>query len=126
MPSTLSSLILDVLDIDRSLAFYHGLLRLPIRQQEEWDGHRVAYLSTGKSELLLVQQPDSARPGLQRSGLVIHFHVNNVLAIATSLRAHNIPVLEPTDPLLANKETYLVTDPDGYAVMISERQVTLH
>jgi catechol 2,3-dioxygenase-like lactoylglutathione lyase family enzyme len=46
MNGILSSVILDVGDLERSLAFYHGLLGLPVQMREDLDGHRLAHLGT--------------------------------------------------------------------------------
>lgn len=80
MACQFTSLILDVRDMDVSLEFYHGLLHLPVRHEEDWDGHRLAYLSTGATEILLLQQPaNEQNPMLDRAGgQVINFRIGNL------------------------------------------------
>jgi lactoylglutathione lyase len=122
MRSVLCHLILDVQDLDRSLAFYHRMLNLPIVRQEEFDGHRLAYISTGSTEMLLIQQPKGEQnPLLERSGgLVINFHVHDLPAVADCLQREEITVLRRLDMALWGERTLLVADPDGYAILLSE------
>jgi lactoylglutathione lyase len=122
MPSVLTHLILDVHDIERSLEFYHGLLCLPLQRQELWSGHRLAYLRTGQTELLLVQQPlDEQNPSLDRSGgLVLNFHVQDLRAIAGHVHEAHATVLRDLEDPDGGERTMLLADPDGYAVMLSE------
>ena len=127
-PSQLSHLILDVQDLDRSLSFYHGMLDLPITREDNWDGHRLAYLSTGQTQILLLQQPQHEQnPLLDRSGgLVINFHVTNLPAIAQVLEKSNARILRSLETALWGDTTFLVADPDGYAVLLSESTETRH
>jgi lactoylglutathione lyase len=127
-PSLLSQLILDVQDLDRSLAFYHGMLHLPITRKDDCDGHRLAFLSSGGVQLLLLQQPKSEQnPLLDRSGgLVINFRVRDLPAFAQSLLQEQVTVLRPLDDPEFGERTCLIADPDGYAVLLSERVETLH
>ncbi len=128
MVSSFEHMILDVRDLDRSLEFYHGMLDLPIRRQDELDGHRIAYLKTGGTEILLVQQaPDEQVPGLERSqGLVINFRVQNLPQVARSLEQGQVPVLRGLEMAVWGERTILVADPDGYAVLLSEPVGTVH
>ena len=128
MPSMFSHLILDVKDLDRSLVFYHDLLDLPITREDTWDGHRLAYLSTGKTQILLLQQPEHEQnPLLDRSGgLVINFHVTDLPRMADSLARRNVTVLRGLEVALWGERTFLVADPDGYAVLLSETAETVH
>jgi predicted enzyme related to lactoylglutathione lyase len=128
MASLFSHLILDVEDIDRSLQFYSGLLHLAVRRQESCDGHKLAYLTTGQTEILLVQQPrHEQNPLLDRSGgLVINFHVHNLPTMADELSKNRVPVLRDLEDPKFGERTFLVADPDGYAVLLSETLETLH
>jgi lactoylglutathione lyase len=122
MANVFSNLILDVGDLDRSLAFYNGLLGLPITREDNWNGHRLAYLSTGKTEILLLQQPKHEQnPELDRSGgLVIKFYVEDLPTVAREIEAVKVTVLRPLDMAPYGERTCLVADPDGYAVLLSE------
>jgi lactoylglutathione lyase len=128
MPNVFSQLILDVQDLDVSLRFYSGLLNLPIRRQDDWDGHRLAYLGTGATEILLVQQPmDEQNPLLDRSGgLVINFKVTDLPTVAHNLESERVKVLRGLEMAVWGERTFLVADPDGYAVLLSEPVGTVH
>jgi lactoylglutathione lyase len=128
MANVFSNLILDVEDLDRSLAFYHQLLELPVRSQQSVDGHRLAYLTTGQTEILLLQQPrHEQNPHLDRSGgLVIKFLVRNLPDVARLLRDKAVHVLRELDMAKIGERTFLVADPDGYAVLLSEPVETVH
>ncbi len=128
MASVFSNLILDVEDIDRSLSFYSQLLDLPVRAKQLVDGHKLAYLTTGQTEILLLQQPrHEQNPNLDRSGgLVIKFVVRNLPEVAKSLRMQSVTVLRELDMANIGERTFLVADPDGYAVLLSEPVETLN
>ncbi len=128
MASVFSHLILDVQDIDRSLAFYHGLLNLPVREEDSMDGHRLAYLITGKTEIILLQQPiHEQNPELERKGAqMIKFHVKDLPDVAHHLNRHHVQVLRDLEYAIYGERTLLVADPDGYAVLLSESVETIH
>lgn len=128
MASVFSNLILDVQDLDRSLAFYHDLLALPVRTQQHVDGHKLAYLTTGQTEILLLQQPrHEQNPALDRSGgLVIKFNVRDLPKVAKTLKSERVTVLRELDMAPMGERTFLVADPDGYAVLLSEPVETVH
>lgn len=128
MSNVFSNLILDVEDLDRSLTFYRDLLQLPVRTQQVVDGHKLAYLTTGKTEILLLQQPrHEQNPHLDRSGgLVIKFQVTNLPKVAKNLKICEVTVLRELDMANIGERTFLVADPDGYAVLLSEPVETLH
>lgn len=128
MATVFSNLILDVQDLDRSLAFYHQLLSCPVRQQQSVDGHKLAYLTTGQTEILLLQQPrHEQNPNLDRSGgLVIKFMVRNLPEVAKQLKTQAVRVLRELDMAKIGERTFLVADPDGYAVLLSEPVETLN
>lgn len=128
MKHVLSQLILDVKNLDSSLRFYHDMLQLPVRRRDDWDGHRLAYLRTGATEILLVQQPENEQnPLLERSGgLVINFHVDNLPIVAANLEREHVTVLRGLEMAIWGERTFLVADPDGYAVLLSEPVGTVH
>lgn len=122
MHSMLSQIILDVQDLDRSLDFYSRLLGLPIAREENDEGHRLAYLDTGGTEILLLQQPESDQePLLERcGGLVINFRVRDLPAISDRLNRNEVVVLRRLEMAVWGERTLLVQDPDGYAVLLTE------
>lgn len=128
MASVFSNLILDVQDLDRSLEFYQGLLELPVRCRQSVDGHKLAYLTTGNTEILLLQQPrHEQNPNLDRSGgLVIKFRVYDLPNVAKTLKGEKVTILRELDMATVGERTFLVADPDGYAVLLSEPVETVH
>lgn len=124
----LSNLILDVSDLQRSLAFYHELLDLPLHKQESYEGHKLAYLDIGGTELLLLEQPkQDQNPGLDRGGgLVMKFYMRNLSRIAASLTDRSVRILQALDSPLAGEKTFLIADPDGYAILLAEPVETLN
>jgi len=126
--SVFANLILDVGDIHRSLAFYHDMLNLPIDRQESCDGHHLAYLHAGQTEILLLQQPKNEQnPMLDRSGgLVMKFYVRELRTVAKSLQEKRVTVLQDLDAPVYGERTLLIADPDGYAVLLAERVETMN
>ncbi|MFW5697162.1 MAG: VOC family protein [Fimbriimonadaceae bacterium] len=122
MSNALTSLILDVHDMDRSLKFYHDLLSLPVRRTESFEGHELAYLSCGSTEILLMQQPvGDQSPVLDRTGgMVLKFAVRDLPLLAKSLESTEVQILRPVEES-AFERTFLIADPDGYAILLSER-----
>jgi len=128
MGSVFANLILDVGDIDRSLAFYHDMLNLPIQRQESYAGHHLAYLHAGQTEILLLQQPKNEQnPTLHRSGgLVMKFYVSELRKVANFLQERRVTVLQDLEMPTHGERTFLVADPDGYAVLLAEPVETLN
>jgi lactoylglutathione lyase len=128
MSSVFANLILDVGDLERSLAFYHDMLNLPIDRREHLDGHSLAYLKAGGTEILLLQQPKSDQiPGMERSGgLVMKFYVREILKVATHLRDNKFTILQGIDDAALGERSCLVEDPDGYAILLAEPVETLN
>ncbi len=122
MGSVFANLILDVGDLERSLAFYHDMLHLPIERQESLEGHHLAYLLAGDTQILLLQQPkDEQNPDLSRSGgLVMKFYVHEIGKVASNLLAKRVTVLQGLEMPAHGERTLLVADPDGYAVLLAE------
>jgi catechol-2,3-dioxygenase len=122
MNSVLSQIILDVRDLDRSLDFYVRMLGLTVTHQEDCEGNRLAYLNTGGTEILLLQQPECDQdPSMERSGgLVVNFRVHDLPSVSETLDRNEIIVLRRLEMAIWGDRTLLVQDPDGYAVLLSE------
>ena len=123
-PQTLDYVVLIVADLERSLAFYTGVIGLGVRQRAE----RYAQLESGGTRLGLftreamaetlgasVEPPSSAAPGFE-----LGFKVRNVDAAFADLVARGAtPVAEPTDRAWSQRTAYL-RDPDGHLVELVE------
>lgn len=117
-------MVLVVDDLDRSLAFYVGLLGLPL-------GHRVgpyAQLATGRTRLALYERHAMAEtlkaplraPDLEAPGFEVGFKVEDVDAAYEELLEAGVRgVVEPTTRPWGQRTAYL-RDPDGHLVELAE------
>ena len=128
MNSLFAHLILDVESVDASLMFYHDQLGFSLLGVGELDGHRLATVRAGDMEILLLQQPEDDRANIRDRGrgLVMNFKVSGLLEVASKLKESQVEVLRDLeDPPFGNR-TFLISDPDGYAILLSEPVGTLH
>ena len=128
MESLFAHLILDVESVDKSLLFYHEQLGFSVLGVGELDGHRLATVRAGDMEILLLQQPEDDRAGIhdRGRGLVMNFNVSGLLEVATRLKRSHVQILRDVeDPPYGNR-TFLISDPDGYAILLSEPVGTIH
>ena len=128
MHSVFAHLILDVRNVERSLGFYRDRLGMSVKKTDECDGHHLAYLHSDDFELLLLEQPTHDQtPNLQRGGgIVMNFRVQNLTNLAAQLKKNAVKVLRDLEEPAYGDRTLLVTDPDGYAVLLSEPVGTYH
>lgn len=128
MHSIFAHLILDVESVEKSLGFYRDKLGFEVRSVGELDGHRLANLSANGFDLLLLQQPREDQPTSadRGRGLVMNFHVSGLRQVATKLKAEHVQVLRDLDDAAFGERTLLITDPDGYAILLSEPVGTMH
>ena len=101
---------LRVSDLDRSLAFYHDLLGLPVCERFGPPGHQIAMLGPEdgtKLELL----SDGPAPAGSGAGVPI------------GLAPEDMPTLPAAEPFSPNPSLrfYFLHDPDGYRVQLVER-----
>lgn len=117
-----SNLILDVGNLDRSLAFYHGVLGFRVARRQLTDRLRQAILDTGSTEIVLVERPlDEQNPALERTGgQMMRFGVKDLSMLAIALETERVKVVQPLGRSLPGERTLLVADPDGYIVLLSE------
>ena len=111
--------ILEVRDIDRSLAFYRDLIGLPvIRQFISKEGDRIAMLGQEDQphlELVCRQTPKDVVPG---NGMAVSFEVEDALEIIRqNEKAFEGPVVTGPD-----MQFYFTQDPDGYRVQLQEKR----
>ena len=128
MESLFAHLILDVDSVDASLLFYHEQLGFSVLGVGDLDGHRLATVRAGEMEILLLQQPEFDRATIRDRGrgLVMNFKVSGLLEVASRLKQSQVQVLRDLeDPPFGNR-TFLISDPDGYAILLSEPVGTIH
>ncbi len=123
MSAALHQLILDVNDLGESLRFYVDLLHLFVRDESMVDGVRLVSLRTGGTDVLLVQRTFSygILPEFTGGGVVLNFDVANLAQLLPELQNLGIGVLRGIESSPNGEASLLVADPDGYAVLLSER-----
>ena len=105
---------LRVADLDRSLAFYGGVLGLAeARRLRDEDGHvRSIWVRLAGAVLMLEREIKGAGPA-SGSGHVLVLAVDDLKAWESRLAAAGIPLLDRT------AATLYVSDPDGHRVGLS-------
>ena len=119
----------QVLDFQKSLAFYTEVLGFKVEYQREEDD--FAFLALEGSQIMIEQGPSGWDMGpldypLGR-GINFEMGVASVEPLLQSLRAHNYPLFQELrdnwyrsgDILVGNRE-FLVLDPNGYALRFAQ------
>jgi lactoylglutathione lyase len=111
------NVILAVKDLDKSLAFYHEVLGLPIKNQ------RRTWIDLGQTGALLSLHPTSITADHTSNnlegGIVIGFLVGDLKSALDELRSKNVRVHRDIMDMDAGKNA-IVLDPDGYMVSLFE------
>ena len=110
---------LRVSGLDRSLAFYHDLLGLPVCERFGPPGHQIAMLGPedGTKLELLSDGPAPAGSGV---GVSIGLAPEDMPTLLAAVRAAGYEVPEPFSPN-PSLRFYFLHDPDGYRVQLVER-----
>ncbi len=106
-----------VSDLDRSLAFYHDLLGLPLCERFFGTGNEIAMLGDPqgtKLELLCVPGPMPEIPG---QALSLGLAPQDMDGLLAKLRAEGVEISPPISPN-PNLLFHLLKDPDGYTVQL--------
>jgi len=111
------NVILAVKDLDKSIAFYHELLGLPIKNQ------RRTWVDLGQTGALLSLHPagltaDHSTNNLE-GGIVVGFLVGDVKSAMEELKSKGVKVHREIMDREAGKNA-IVLDPDGYMVSLFE------
>lgn len=111
------NVILAVKDLDKSTAFYHELLGLPIKNQ------RRTWVDLGQTGALLSLHPaaitsDHSSNSLE-SGMVVGFLVGDLKSALDELKSHGVRVHRDIMDREAGKNA-IVLDPDGYMISLFE------
>lgn len=110
---------IQVSDLDRSLAFYHDLLDLPLQERFQAGPNEIAMLGGAEgTKLELIQKPGPKleAPG---QGLSMGFAPAEISATLEKLAKQGIAVPPPVSPNPTMK-FYFLQDPDGYMVQLME------
>lgn len=116
---TINWTTLHVKDMDKSLAFYNGLLGLPVAERFGPPEHQIAMLGpeTGtKLELLCGGAPIDGPLG---QGVSMGFTPDNMGELLEKLAAAVVAIPEPMAPN-PSLRFYFIKDPDGYTVQLVE------
>lgn len=111
------NVILAVKDLDKSTAFYHELLGLPIKNQ------RRTWVDLGQTGALLSLHPaaltaDHSSNSLE-SGIVVGFLVSDLKSALDELKSRGVRVHRDVMDREAGKNA-IVLDPDGYMISLFE------
>jgi glyoxylase I family protein len=124
---SLDHFVLRVRDLDRSLAFYHGLLALPVEGLEACRRGERPFVSLRIGESLLDLVPDpSYEPEAARAGGFVHFCVTlaDLDAAVQALRDAGVKFLHD-EPMARGGArgvglSIYAEDPDRYVVELKE------
>lgn len=126
----LDHFVLRVRDLERSLAFYHELLGLPLLFLDEYRAGVRPFVSARVGEQLLDLVPDpnyDAEAG-GRVGGYLHccFQIEGSLDdVIPVLVEHGVKLLDATPSVRMGAtgwgRSIYISDPDGYAVELKER-----
>ena len=111
------NVILAVKDLDKSVAFYHDIIGLPIKNQ------RRTWVDLGTSGALLSLHPASLTAehigSSIENGITIGFLVGDVNSAIDELREKGVKIYREIVEREAGKNA-VVLDPDGYLVSLFE------
>lgn len=110
------NVILAVKDLDKSLAFYHELIGLPIKNQ------RRTWVDLGTSGALLSLHPASITEqhgDALASGITIGFIVGDVKSAVEELREKGVKIHREIVEKDAGKNA-VISDPDDYLISLFE------
>ncbi|GKS67592.1 lactoylglutathione lyase [Nitrosarchaeum sp.] len=111
------NVILAVKDIDKSLAFYHEIIGLPIKRQ------RRSWVDLGTSGALLSLHPASLTAkhigSSIENGITIGFLVGDVTSAVEELKSKGVKIYRDIVDRDAGKNA-VILDPDDYLISLFE------
>ncbi|MFB5637830.1 MAG: VOC family protein [Nitrosarchaeum sp.] len=111
------NVILAVKDLDKSLAFYHDLIGLPIKRQ------RRSWVDLGTSGALLSLHPASLTAqhigSSIENGITIGFLVGDVTSAVEELKSKGVKIYRDIVDRDAGKNA-VILDPDDYLISLFE------
>ena len=121
-----SELVLEVQDLERSEAFYAGLLGLPV--VERWQEREAIWVMAGDRTRIGLWRPQIGLEG-SRGGVHVHFAMHiaeaDYEAALERLRAAGEPMPEHAFGTTHGRAAY-ATDPDGHVVELWTWDVAGH
>lgn len=110
MSVALARIVVSVSDLDRSLAFYEGVLGF----RATWRGDAVVRLKSGDLELMLHQR--DVEPS-QRA-IAVSFTVDDVDSATDAAALVGAEIVDPPDDQPWGERQSVLTDPDGHIVCL--------
>lgn len=132
--TALDHFVLRVRDLDKSLAFYHEILGLPIESLDEYRAGQRPFVSARVGDQLIDLVPDPTYDG--EAGFTAGGFMHLCLRVAGSLEEEVIPRLKDRGVHLVEEVpmtrmgatgyggSIYVRDPDGYVVEVKEETKT--
>lgn len=109
---------LHVKNLEASLAFYHGLLGLPIDSRFGKEGTSIAMLGEKDQPKIELLQSGAGEEETFHSDMTVGIRVESLEGTMEYLREKQIPVIR--GPISPNPVTsfIFIKDPDGYEVQL--------
>ncbi len=121
MNLTLNWITLRIRDLEASIAFYHGVLGLPIERRFESRGRRIAMLgAAGQPKIELIEGSEiKVEP---HNGISVGFEVENLDRAIEDLKDRGIPIAR--GPIESNPDLrfFYILDPDGFEVQLAQHR----
>ncbi len=115
-------LVIHVSNLSRSIDFYSSILGFSLDDQEEFMGHQMAHMSNGNVRIFLLQEPPAWPPQWHHLGAMLHFVVgNDIEELHKSLMDKGAHIFRELSLGSWGDRIFIITDPDGYRIMFSER-----
>lgn len=113
----INHVVLHVVDLERSLAFYIGILGCEDRHAGGGDPARSAsFLRCGMQGLDLFQVEGSAHAGEEMNHMALEVEAEEIGEVLTALAAAGVECSEPT-----SRNTVFIKDPDGHRIEVLPR-----
>ncbi len=123
MNLTVNWLTLRIRDLEASIAFYHGILGLPIERRFESRGKQIAMLGEAGQPLLeLIQGSEVVvQP---HNGISLGFEVECLDRAMEEMRQQGIPIVRgPIEPN-PHLRFFYIADPDGFEIQLAQHRRT--
>lgn len=117
---TINWTTIHVADMAKSVAFYNGLLGLPVAGRMGVPGHEITMLGPEEGTKLELIATGEAIEGPVGLGVSMGFTPDNITDLLEKLAAAGVEIPEPFSPN-PTLRFYFVKDPDGYAVQLVEQ-----
>lgn len=112
---SLNRVIVSVAQLDRSLAFYEGLLGLYRRSAPP--GFAVLKIGTGPAEVELMLHQRTAHPSM--AGVAMSLRVDDVDAMCAEAEKLGCTIIDPPTDQPWGERLAVLTDPDDHVICLA-------